>query len=67
MALPTGRVPEECPAELPKIIEACMHLHAANRPTASALAAQLATLAGPDPASDDSSDTLKAKPGTPAA
>ena len=64
---PTGRVPEECPAELPKIIEACMHLHAANRPTASALAAQLAALAGPDLAADDSSDKLRAKPDTPTA
>jgi len=39
------RVPEECPKELPPMIEACMQLHAANRPSATMLAAQLAPLA----------------------
>lgn len=45
------RVPEECPKELPPIIASCMQLHAANRPSASALAAQLGAMVQADSAS----------------
>lgn len=45
------RVPEECPKELPPIIASCMQLHAANRPSAAALATQLGAMVQADSAS----------------
>ena len=61
------RVPEECPKELPPIITACMQLHAANRPSASALAAQLGSMVQADSASNVAPSVPKGHSSVPSA